>query len=443
MSTHNLLSGFQDFLPESMLARNNLVSVVRGCYEKFGFLPQDTPCLERTELLTGKYGDNEKMIYSFEDHGGRRVSLRYDLTVPLTRFINMYINNIVFPYRRYQVGLSWRADKPGKGRFREFMQMDADIIGDESVLADVEVLTLMASAMEALGVRSTIRFNCRQILDSLVEMCQLDSETSVSLMRSIDKFDKIGQAGVLAELAGIGFSPGIIDKVGDYLEITGTNAEVLQGLTRLLGEAGAFQTGIALLSSITDLLAVQSHSLVDFEIDPTIARGLDYYTGLIFETRFVENPEFGSVCSGGRYDRLLKRPNGEFLPAVGLSIGIDRLLAAMKSVGKAPVFKTTTQVFIANFDEKLSSEYLKLAGELRQAGVAVEIFSKQSKIAKQLDIANKKYIPLVVLVGPDEISLSQVLLKDMRAGVQITVQRDQFVPAVLERLGLNNHPLAV
>lgn len=429
-----LLSGFQDFLPERMLPRDALVSMTRACFEKFGFLIQDTPCLERSELLLGKYGDNEKLVYSFRDHGNRAVSLRYDLTVPLSRIIKAYANEIVFPYRRYQVGMVWRADRPGKGRFREFMQIDADIVDDDSVLADIEILILVNYLMETLGVKVDIRFNCREILDALVETCQLDADNGVILMRIIDKFDKIGKTGVLIELADAEFSDEVVAKVSNYLEINGTNDQILLGLTNLLGKASTFQDGLTRLSTIINLIRQSDSELTNFKIDPTIARGLDYYTGLIFETKLIENPDFGSVCSGGRYDHLIQNSSNQFLPAIGLSIGIDRLFSAMESVNKAPAIKTTTKIFIANFGENFIVEYLRLASELRRANVTVEIFSKPSKIAKQINIANRKKIPLVLLVGSDEVSQSQVLLKDMQTGIQTAVKRDDVVAAVLKCL---------
>ena len=435
MSSDNLLlSGFQDFLPERMLQRNALIATTRSCFEQFGFLAQDTPCLERAELLLGKYGEGEKLIYSFRDHGNRHVSLRYDLTVPLGRIIKTYADKISFPYRRYQVGMVWRADRPGKGRYREFMQMDADIIDDDSVLADVEILLLANYLMESLGAQAIVRFNCRQILDALVEVCGLSVDDGVNLMRVIDKFDKVGKSGVLAELKDAGFTTTVIEKVSAYLEIGGTNDEVLIGLADLLGSASSFQSGLKRVSAIINAIKGSGDQAANFRIDQTIARGLDYYTGVIFETTLVANSDFGSVCSGGRYDRLIKHPDGRQLPSIGLSIGIDRLFSAMESVDKAPSIKTTTQVFIVNFDDNAIAEYLKLAGELRRSGVTVEIFSRSAKLAKQMKVANSRNVPLVLLMGPDEMSQSQAVLKDMRTGVQQVIARSEITSAVLQMI---------
>ena len=435
MSSDNLLlGGFQDFLPERMLPRNALIATARSCFERFGFLAQDTPCVERAELLLGRYGEGEKLIYSFRDRGARLVSLRYDLTVPLSRIIKMYADKISFPYRRYQVGMVWRADRPGKGRYREFMQMDADIIDDDSVLADVEILLLANYLMGSLGAQAVVRFNCRQILDALVEVCGLSGAEGVNLMRIIDKFDKVGKSGVLAELNEAGFAGNVIKQVDAYLKIGGTNGEVLSGLADLLNGASTFQSGFERLCVIIDAIKQFDDRIANLKIDPTIARGLDYYTGVIFETALFANPDFGSVCSGGRYDRLIEHPDGRMLPSIGLSVGIDRLFSAMESINKAPSIKTTTQVFIVSFDDGAIAEYLKLADELRRAAVTVEIFSRSIKVAKQMKVANSRNVPLVLLVGSDEMSRSQVVLKDMRTGVQKVVARSEIVSAVLQAL---------
>ncbi len=432
-SDNLLLSGFQDFLPARMLPRNALIATVRSCFERFGFLAQDTPCLERAELLLGKYGEGEKLIYSFRDHGNRHVSLRYDLTVPLSRIVKMYVDKISFPYRRYQVGMVWRADRPGKGRYREFMQMDADVIDDDSVLADVEMLLLANYLMESLGAKAVVRFNCRRVLDALVEVCRLNANDGMNLMRIIDKFDKIGKSGVLAELKEAGFSGEVNKKVGAYLEIGGTNDGVLADLGDLLDSASSFRSGFERMTAIIAAINGSGDQTDNFRIDQTIARGLDYYTGVIFETTLVDNPDFGSVCSGGRYDQLIKHPDGRQLPSIGLSIGIDRLFSAMESVGKVPSVKTTTQIFIVNFDDNAITEYLRLGDELRRSGMTVEIFSRSAKLAKQMKLANSRGIPLVLLMGPDEISKSQVVIKDMETGNQKTIARNEVV-ATISRL---------
>jgi len=348
---------------------------------------------------------------------------RYDLTVPLSRVIQMRSNDICFPYRRYQVGMVWRADKPGKGRYREFMQMDADIVGDGSTLANIETIFLALQIMKRLSIDATIRMNDRRILDSLAEVCQISINMRHNLFRIIDKYDKIGMSGVMEELKKVPFSEDILLIVKKYLSITGTSDEVLEALRELLGSAPNFQPGMDCLLEINNALKANGTDLRSYRIDPTIARGLDYYTGLIFETTFNPDPEYGSICSGGRYDRLIKGADGKFLPTIGVSIGLDRLFAAMESIDLISQIKTTTQVFIVNFGNQYLSECLLLAGDLRENGISVEISPDASKLKKQLKCVNTKGIPRVILMGPDELIQGKVVVRNMLDGSQEAVDR--------------------
>lgn len=423
-SERRKLAGFQDFMPEKMMARDLIIGKIKAAYALFGFLPQETPVLEYADLLLGKYGDNDKLVYQFRDNGDRHVAMRYDLTVPLSRVIQMYANDIVFPYRRYQVGMVWRADKPGKGRFREFMQVDADIVGDGSVLADIEIISLTLQIMKTLGIDATVRLNDRRVLDGLAEICKIPAEMSPVLFRTIDKYDKIGAKGVMGELNKTPFPDGTLAIVERYLSITGLNDDVLQELQSLLGTSSSFQAGFSSLYAINDALKSSGgEQSMAFRIDPSIARGLDYYTGLIFETTFNSDPEFGSVCSGGRYDQLIKGVDGKPLPTIGVSIGLDRLFAAMESIDLIPRIKTTTQAFIVNFGNEYLGEYLRLATELRANGISVEISSDASKLKKQFRCADTKGIPMVIVMGPDELSQGNVVVKNMSKGLQETVER--------------------
>ena len=434
-----LLSGFQDFLPSSMLARNAVIEKVKKVYERFGFLPQETPCLEYASLLLGKYGDNQKLVYEFKDKGNRQVAMRYDLTVPLGRIIEMYGNSLIYPYRRYQVGMVWRADKPGKGRYREFMQMDADIVGDDSLLADVEILLMVMDIMRGLNIRATVRINSRQILDSLVEICGLQLSEGANLLRVIDKFDKVGAIGVKNELRNLSFSEEVVAIVEKYLLIDGSNSEILASLKLLLEASASFEAGYNRLIGIVNTIEKAGVANKDcLKVDPAIARGLDYYTGLIFETTFLDDPEFGSVCSGGRYDRLIKFSSGEPTPAIGISIGLDRLFAAMESVNLIPEIKTTTQVFIINFGDVYLARYMGMAKELRDSGMTVEVSAKPVKIAKQMKQASLKGVPFVVLVGEDEIAVNQAVIKNMKTGEQKSVSTESLVVYLCGQLNSEN-----
>lgn len=430
-----LLSGFQDFLPSSMMARNAVIETVKRVYERFGFLPQETPCLEYADLLLGKYGENQKLVYEFTDKGNRRVAMRYDLTVPLGRIIETYGGSLTFPYRRYQIGMVWRADKPGKGRYREFMQMDADIVGDDSLLADTEIILMGMQIMRSLKVRAAIRINSRQVLDALVDVCGLESSEGVSLLRVIDKFDKIGADGVKGELVQLAFSGEVIGIVEKYLSIKGDNAEVLALLKELLGASPFFEEGCQRLSDITRTISKLGVGEDGVRIDPTIARGLDYYTGLIFETTFLDDPEFGSICSGGRYDKLIRLPSGEFAPTIGISIGLDRLFSAMESVSLIAAAKTTTEVFIINFGEAFLPIYLSVAKKLRDLGLNVEVSAKSAKLAKQMKLANAKGVPYVILMGEDELAAGKLTVKDMQSGQQETVLEENLTDYLITRVG--------
>jgi len=351
----------------------------------------------------------------------------------------MYGNSLIYPYRRYQVGMVWRADKPGKGRYREFMQMDADIVGDDSLLADVEMLLMVMDIMRGLNIRATVRINSRQILDSLVEICGLQLSEGANLLRVIDKFDKVGAIGVKNELRNLSFSEEVVAIVEKYLLIDGSNSEILASLKLLLEASASFEAGYNRLIGIVNTIEKAGVANKDcLKVDPAIARGLDYYTGLIFETTFLDDPEFGSVCSGGRYDRLIKFSSGEPTPAIGISIGLDRLFAAMESVNLIPEIKTTTQVFIINFGDVYLARYMGMAKELRDSGMTVEVSAKPVKIAKQMKQASLKGVPFVVLVGEDEIAVNQAVIKNMKTGEQKSVSTESLVVYLCGQLNSEN-----
>lgn len=417
-SLSGLLSGFQDFLSENMRSRSAVIGIVKQCYEKFGFLPQETPCLEYADLLLGKYGENQKLVYDFHDKGMRHVALRYDLTVPLSRIVRMYGNELAFPYRRYQIGMVWRADKPGKGRYREFMQMDADIVGDNSLLSDVEIILLNIEIMKGLNIRSRVKINTRQVLDLLIEKCELDVVGGTELVRCIDKFDKIGAKGVIGELKKLDFSSKVVTVVNDYLNIRGNNAEIISGLKKLFGSVESCDMAIEYLENFVALMMQLNVGDENFSLEPSIARGLDYYTGIIFETTFLDDPGFGSICSGGRYDRLIKTSSGQELHSIGISIGLDRLFAAMESESLLPALKPSVDVLIVNFGADYYAGYLSFALRLRAIGLKVEIFSQPAKLAKQMKTANSKKVSFVVLHGEDESTRGEVVIKNMLTGEQ-------------------------
>ncbi len=393
-----LLKGFRDYGPSEQLARQNMFSKIQSTFERFGFLPLSTPALEYKEILMGKYGEDEKLVYSFKDNGDRDVAMRYDLTVPLARYVAQNQGKLTLPFKRYQIAPVWRADNPQKGRFREFYQCDVDAVGTDSTLADAEVIACLAQALEAVGVESyKIRLNDRSVLSSFAK----DS------IRAIDKLDKIGIEGVVKEMQ---------DK--------GVPVEDIENAKKL-NEAGAPENVEKLIKLISDFgLKGQ------IEFDPTIARGLDYYTGTVFEIYLNDQPEFGSICSGGRYDNLVDQYSNQSLPAVGGSIGIDRLIEALKDKGVLQE-ESGVKALILNLDEKFNEQYVKLASDLRASGVSVELYYSAAKLDKQFKYAESKNIPYGIVMGEAEIAKGAAQLKNLLTREQEEVPQAELTKKLI------------
>jgi histidyl-tRNA synthetase len=398
-----LLKGFRDYGPAEQLARQEIFSKIQSVFEQFGFLPLSTPALEYQDILTGKIGEDEKLMYSFKDNGDRDVAMRYDLTVPLARYVAQNQGQLSFPFKRYQIAPVWRADKPQKGRYREFMQCDVDVIGSDSVLADAEVIACLCKALEAVGVTNyRVRLNDRSAFAGL----------SVTSVRTIDKLDKIGVDGVLAELTAAGVEASEVEKVKSVIEGSGASEGAVSGnVNKILG----------LLSSFN--LSGQ------VEIDPTIARGLDYYTGTVFEIVLADKPEFGSIVGGGRYDNLVDQFSSQSLPAVGGSIGIDRLLAAMEELGLLEVTQPI-RALILNQSQSLQEQYLKLATDLRVSGVSVELYYSPDKLDKQFKYAESKNIPFAIIVGEEEAAKGLAQLKNLQTRQQQELAQNELAKAL-------------
>ena len=413
------LSGFRDMLAPQAIPRQQMLDVIKVVYENYGFTPLKTPALERYSTLSGKYGEEgDKLMYRFEDQGGREVALRYDLTVPLARVIAQYGSQIPLPYKRYAVGEVWRGERAQAGRFREFTQFDADTIGSKSPLADAEIVAVMSDSMTALGAGSVIRVNNRRILDALAGKAGITDEKAIrAFMSSIDKVEKIGLGKALAEILK-NFSQKATTLASGYLEVQGSSNDKLQSLVRLMGDSEAIAEGVENLSEVFKILAAAGYSEEQVVFDQAIARGLDYYTGIIYETTLVGAESLGSVCGGGRYDNLVKALGGPDLPAVGTSIGVDRLFDGLQLLGKLQNNKTSTQVLIANFDSADSGEYLRIAAKLRAAGIAAEIYYDPAKLGKQISFADKMSIPYVVLLGSEERAKSIATIRSLDTGNQ-------------------------
>ncbi len=438
-----LLKGFRDYLPEVMIPRVKMLRKVSAVFERFGFEPLDTPSLEYADILMGKLGpEAEKLFYRFKDAGDRDIALRYELTVSLARVIAQYGTNLPRPFKRYQMGPVWRAEAPAveRGRFREFWQCDVDIVGTNSLLADAECLAVDHSVMASIGVKThQIRFNNRKLFRGLQEKLAVTHDALMaSVMRCVDKLDKIGREGVeieLGKLEGLaGNARATVMQFLDLAKLEGTSDARIGSMAAFLSESTAGQAGCTELREV--LVEARRMGVPDKHllVDPTIVRGLDYYTGTVFETTLADAPTFGSVMSGGRYDGLVGLFSGKDEPAVGISVGIDRLLTVLEATNLLQKSKASAAVLVTIFDESCTEYSLRAASELRRAGVNTEIYLEtQAKLAKQMKYAERKEIPLVVIAGPDEIKEGSVQLRVMTTGEQSRVKLDQLPQTALAR----------
>ena len=445
---YGLAAGFRDYLPADMIPRQKMLDTIRSVFERFGFVPLDTPGLEQESVLTG--GDPNFKMHIFRaglKNSNESLALRFDLTVPLARVVATYRNEITRPFKRYQMGKVWRGEKPQAGRFREFTQFDADIVGTKSMQADAEIVALIAETMIALGFeKSLVRVNNRKILNGLAEYAGFPAERTAEVLRIIDKLDKIAWEGVAEELGrapdgdmpGVGLADQEITAIKRFIEIRGgTQDEILQAVESLMAGAPTAQVGIAELREV--LAHVRALGVPDekWAIDLSVARGLGYYTGPVFEAILTDLPGIGSVFSGGRYDDLVARfnPNAT-VPAVGASVGVDRIFAAMEKLGIVRGQKTVTQVMVLNFDKNCATTGEAVVASLRRADIPSEIYlGGESTLKAQLTYAVKQDIPIVVIIGESEKSAGVVQVKDLRTKNQTTVSQSEVAQAVSRLLG--------
>lgn len=401
------LKGFRDFLPEEKRNRDYVEKKISEVFERFGFEPLETPTLEYASLLLGKYGDEaDKLVYSFTDRGEREIALRYDQTVPTARILAQYQGQLPKYFRRYQIQNVFRADKPQKGRYREFTQCDIDIFGSTSTLADSEILACSYFAYKELGFKEiALNLNDRQTLMSNLMPFTTDKVNVFSLIQTIDKLDKKSQVEVVAELVEKGLAEEQAKLALTTLQTTGPS----DNLKAIIDGAIA--------------LGVDEKSLV---FNPFLARGLDYYTGMIFE---ILLPEYGGSSSGGggRYDKLIDNLGGVDVPAVGVAFGFDRTVEAASALGLLPENNSTSQILVSVFDETLLSESLKTASELRKAKIKTEVYPALDKLGKQFKYADQKKIPFVVIIGETEKQENSIVLKDMSTGQQFNLTIEELI----------------
>lgn len=417
------LKGFRDYPPAAMIPREQLIETARRVYRSYGFSPIDTPALEHLEILTGKGSEEtDKQLYKFEDHGGRAVGMRFDLTVPLARFVSQHIQELGTPFKRYQIATVWRGENTQRGRYREFMQCDFDTIGTTSTTADIETVLVVNDLLESIGFEAfTIRANNRLVLSGLLEKEGLADRTS-EVLRALDKLGKIGPDGVTKELTekvGIGASQAA--NVLQLAGLTGSNEQILKELGTLLAGNETGVRGLTQLTELIEAVAAAGMPAERLQLDVSIARGLDYYTGMVIETFLNELPEIGSVCSGGRYDNLAELYTSQQLPGVGASLGLDRLLAAMEELGRIEDRHTPAEVFIPLFSAERRNDYLRLAAALRRAGLAVEVYPEPKKLGKQLQYADRRGFSFALVIGDNEFDAGECQVKNLSTGQSTTV----------------------
>ncbi|MGI6400856.1 MAG: histidine--tRNA ligase [Thermoguttaceae bacterium] len=436
------LKGFRDFLPEMMIPREKIIARVTEVYRRYGFCPIDTPVLEYLEILMGKGSDEtDKQLYHFKDSGGRSVGMRFDLTVPFARFSAQHVSELGTPFKRYHLAKVWRGENTQAGRYREFMQCDFDTIGTKSVNSDVETALVINDVLERIDPRSDATFtkfqihlNSRKVLAGALGALGLEGK-STPVLRALDKITKIGADAVVAEMTQ---TADVTEKqarsILEILSVQGSNEEVLTKLETLLGGNELGLEGVAELRQILAATAAAGVPSERFVLDLSIARGLDYYTGTVYESFLTELPQLGSVCSGGRYDNLAELFTKQTLPGVGASLGLDRLFAGLEELGMLEKILTTVDVFIPLFDESLTTKYFEIAANLRRKGVGVELYPESRKLGAQLKYADKKGIPLAVLIGSDEAMRGVANLKDLRSGGQKECALDTLAESILETL---------
>lgn len=411
MNTPQTLKGFRDFLPADMAVRNFVKKTFIEAFEQFGFQPLETPTLEYASTLMGKYGDEaDKLVYTFTDRGDRQVGMRYDLTVPQSKVLSIYRNAIPSPFKAYQIQPVWRADNTQKGRYREFIQCEANTYGSPSPLADAEIIYLIAVILKKLKFQKfRILINSRSILINLLETVGIEKSLYNSVLVSLDKFDKIGQEGVTNELTNKGIKQSQIDALFKYIK----SAQPDENLTRI------FQSLIS--------LGLEKEY---FQFTPTLVRGLDYYTSTIFEA-VVDEPKIGSLCGGGRFDNLINSLGGPDTPAVGFAFGFERIVDCINELNLFPNLpKTATQVLVANFSEETLPQCLQLIGTLQTANINTLLYPDTDKLGKQFKYADFIGIPYVAIIGTDEAAKNQVTIKNLKTGEQTTIPQNQITTII-------------
>lgn len=427
------LPGFMELKPNEQILFNQIKEKIEESYKRFGFLPLDTPILELSEVLLAKAGgETEKQIYRFTR--GDDLAMRFDLTVPLAKYVSKNYGELQFPFRRYQIGKVYRGERPQKGRFREFYQADIDIIGDGelSIMNDAEIPSIIYTTFKNLGFDDfTIRINNRKILNGLFEYLNI-VELSTEIMRIIDKLEKIGKENVKLELLKLNIKEEIVDKILEFISISGNNEEKIEALEKLNIKNEVFEKGLFELKEVVKYIRLFGVPEENFSIDLTIARGLDYYTGTVYETFLDNYREIGSVCSGGRYDNLAENYTDKSLPGVGIAIGVTRLFDQLNDLKLIKTEKESISDILVISTSDDVSECLPIANTFRKEGINTEVYMNDKKMKAKFKYADKLKIPYVAIIGEDELKENKVSLKNLVTGKQDTINIQEAVEILKE-----------
>jgi histidyl-tRNA synthetase len=458
MSTQkpSIPKGTRDFLPSEMMRRNYIFDVIKEVFQLYGYLPVETPAMENLSMLLGKYGEEgDKLLFRILNSGDflakidqqelkktdalslagkiTEKGLRYDLTVPFARYIVQHRNELVFPFKRYQIQPVWRADRPQKGRYREFYQCDVDVIGSDALINEAELIQMIDDVFAKLGISVTVKINNRKILAGIAEIIG-EADKLIDITIAIDKLDKTNLENVIKELEEKGIAPDAIEKLQPVLLFRGSQDEIINFLNSFLQNNQTGQNGIAEIQEVFGLLKTMQLRC-KYELDLTLARGLNYYTGAIIEVK-ADNVAIGSICGGGRYDNLTGIFGMDGASGVGVSFGADRIYDVMTELDLFPqTQKTTTQVLFVNFGKEEQLFCLNITKKLRNAGINTEIYPDSTKIKKQMAYADKKQIPYVAIIGKSEMESGLISIKEMKTGEQKSVSIESFI----RQFNFNNH----
>lgn len=417
-----ILKGFRDYTPDQMRLRLKVIAIFREVFERHGFEPLDTPALEYLEILAGKAGENEKLMYHFRDQGDREVGLRYDLTVPLARYYAMHQQESVLPFKRYHIAPAWRAEKPQRGRFREFWQCDADIVGSPSMLADAEAVNVLIDALDAVNLeRAVVSINHRKLLEAMARLAGVPESLAGTVYRAIDKLDRVGPDGVRRELSASGIDDHAASRIVELVTRTGSGNELLDAAQVELAGFPGGEEAVAELRELVGYLDELGVHPGSWKIDLSLARGIDYYTGPVFEAR-VDEPKIGSVAGAGRYDGLVGTFLGRPVPATGMSLGLERILDVVSEFGLLPTSPAVADVFVAAFPETLR-ENARIAGELRREGLNADLSMLPNRsLGDQMKHAARRGIPYAIIAGPEETRRQVALIRNLATSDQREVE---------------------